>query len=670
MSSAPTPAEKHAELVRIIRDHDHRYYALDDPKVSDIEYDGLYRSLVDLEAAHPELVTPDSPTRRVGAAPRADLVSVEHVAPMISLDNTYSESELRDFIRRVTDGLSGIEPVAFCVEPKLDGASVELVYRNGRFVQGSTRGDGVFGEEITDNLRTIRGLPLVIEYAGALTLRGEVVIFRRDLEKVNERRVSQGEPPFANPRNAASGSLRMLDPREVAMRPLRLFVWQCLEGDTLGTSQAFVLDELAKFGLPMHQRHRVCTSVDDIMACLAELEQTRGALPFDIDGAVVKVDSFAQQQRLGRTAKFPRWAIAYKFAAERARTKLRDIVVQVGRTGALTPVAELEPVQLAGTVVSRASLHNQQNIEKLDVRIGDTVSIEKAGEIIPQVVGVEHALRPEGAEPYRMPAACPNCGAAVLRRGDEVAIRCPNVHCSAVVKQSILHFTRRFAMDIDHLGESIIDQLVDKGLVSDVADLYRLTKEDICSLDRMGPKSAENVVSSIAASKSRALERLVAGVGIELIGQVASRQVAQAAVTLQQLLAWSSEDAARSLGSIEGFGPKMVDSVVAFIEDPTKRRLLEKLADCGVSKAQPRASVATAGPLSGMSFCVTGVLTEPREAIHAAIIAAGGQVHDKVKKGTQYLVVGQKVGQSKLDSAKKFGVEPIDEPRLRAMIQS
>ena len=340
MSDKPA-ATRHAELVREIQYHDHRYYVLDDPQISDFEYDRLYRSLVELEAAHPELVTADSPTKRVGATPRSDLVSVTHVAPMTSLDNTYSESELKDFIRRVRENLADDEIVRYCVEPKLDGASVELVYREGRFVQGSTRGDGTTGEEITENLRTIRGLPLVIEHPGPLTLRAEVVIFRKDLVRVNERRLLEGEQPFANPRNAASGSLRMLDPREVAARPLRLFIWQCLEGSSLAPSQASVLDQLGAIGLPMHHKHKVCDDIDAIMAYLAALERSRGNLPFDIDGAVIKVDSFAQQGRLGKTAKFPRWAIAYKFAAERAQTRLLDIAVQVGRTGALTPVAVL-----------------------------------------------------------------------------------------------------------------------------------------------------------------------------------------------------------------------------------------------------------------------------------------------------------------------------------------
>ncbi len=549
MSDKPA-ATRHAELVREIQYHDHRYYVLDDPQISDFEYDRLYRSLVELEAAHPELVTADSPTKRVGATPRSDLVSVTHVAPMTSLDNTYSESELKDFIRRVRENLADDEIVRYCVEPKLDGASVELVYREGRFVQGSTRGDGTTGEEITENLRTIRGLPLVIGHPGPLTLRAEVVIFRKDLVRVNERRLLEGEQPFANPRNAASGSLRMLDPREVAARPLRLFIWQCIEGSTLAPSQASVLDQLGAIGLPMHRKHKVCDDIDEIMAYLAALERSRANLPFDIDGAVIKVDSFAQQGRLGKTAKFPRWAIAYKFAAERAQTRLLDIAVQVGRTGALTPVAVLRPVQLAGTVVSRASLHNQQNIDGLDVRIGDLVSIEKAGEIIPQVIAVDVTSRPPDAAVYRMPDLCPSCETPVVRRGEEVALRCPNPRCPAVVRQSILHFSRRFAMDIDHLGESLIDQLVDRGLVADVADLYQLDTKSLMALDRFGKKSAENLLRAIAASKEQPLERLLTGVGIELIGQVASRQLAEVAVTLENLLTWSADDAAAKLGSV------------------------------------------------------------------------------------------------------------------------
>jgi DNA ligase (NAD+) len=661
--------ERYRALLREIRDHDYRYYVLDEPVITDFEYDALYRRLVEFEKAHPDLVTDESPTRRVGALPRTGLSTVEHAAPMTSLDNTYSEAELSEFIRRVADGLPAKQAVRFCVEPKLDGASVELVYRQGRFVQGSTRGDGAVGEDITENLKTIRALPATIDYTEDLVLRAEVVIYRRDLERINVRRVEQGEQPFANPRNAAAGSLRLLDPREVAARPLRLFIWQCVKGERIAPSQAEVLDRLSTLGLPTHRRHRVCDSIEEIMRFLYELSEARKDLPFEIDGAVVKVDSFAQQVLLGKTAKFPRWAIAYKFAAERAHTKLLDITVQVGRTGALTPVAVLEPVQLAGTVVSRASLHNQQWIYGLDIRVGDTVAIEKAGEIIPQVVSVDLRTRPPGTAKFEMPDRCPVCATPVVRRGVEVALRCPNPTCPAAVKQSILHFSRRFAMDIDHLGEAIIDQLVDRGWVADVADLYDLTVERITSLERMGRKSAENVIQSIAASKSRTLDRLVTGVGIELIGQVAARQLAGTAGSLSQLLSWTSDDVAQKLGAIEGFGPKMVEAVQLHLADPTKHRVLEKLLAHDVASAAKQKPDSVQGPLSGLTFCVTGVLSRKREDVHQSIIAAGGQVHDKVKRGTHYLVAGDKVGQSKIEAAKKNGTKVITEAELEALVE-
>jgi DNA ligase (NAD+) len=664
-----TTAERHRALVREISEHDYRYYVLDEPVIDDISYDKLYRELVDLETEHPELRTSDSPSQRIGGAPRTELQSVPHVVPMISLDNTYDRGELVEFVRRVQEGLPAGTTVEFCVEPKLDGASVELVYRAGRFVQASTRGDGTFGEDITENIRTLRGLPLTPPTSLSLTLRGEVVIYRKDLVAVNERRVSQGEQPFANPRNAASGSLRLLDPKEVAKRRLRLFLWQVVEGESISETHSEALDWLAAQGLPVHRRHRVCRNITEIETVLAELQTERPNLPFDIDGAVIKVNRFAQQTQLGRTAKFPRWAVAYKFAAERAQTRLLGIVVQVGRTGTLTPVAQLEPVQLAGTVVARASLHNEQIIEQLDVRVGDLVTIEKAGEIIPQVVAVDRSMRPEDAAPFRMPGLCPNCDSKVIRREGEVALRCSNPHCSAAIKQAIVHFARRFAMDIDHLGESIVDVLVDDHLVEDVADLYDLDEKKIAQLPRMGAKSARNLISAISNSKARPLERLLTGVGIDLIGQVAARQLAEAAGTLSTLLDWTPEDGRNRLGSISGFGPKMIDSVIAFLDDPDQREVLQKLLDRGVSTAQPASKETGDGPLRGRSFCVTGVLSRKREEVHADILRAGGMVHEKVKKGTTYLVAGEKVGQAKREGALKFGVQIIGEAELNRMIE-
>jgi DNA ligase (NAD+) len=662
-------SERHAALVREIRQHDHRYYVLDDPIISDQQYDALYRELVELERSHPEWVTADSPTQRVGVEPRSELVTVEHAVPMMSLDNTYSEKDLADFIRRVRGGLPAGTETTFCLEPKLDGASVELVYRDGRFVQGSTRGDGTHGEDITANLRTVRSLPLSIAHSGSLTLRAEVVIFKQDLERVNAERAERGEPPFANPRNAAAGSLRMLDPRVVAERPLRVFVWQVVEGRTLARSHAESLERVAALGLPTHGRHRICHDVESVLAEITRIDQERRDFYYETDGAVVKVDSFEQQQLLGSTAKFPRWAIAYKFSAERATTIVRAIAVQVGRTGALTPVAQLDPVQLAGTTVSRASLHNAQVLAELDVRIGDHVTIEKAGEIIPQVVAVEYGAREGDPPPFTMPATCPACATPVERRGEEVAIRCPNPDCPAALKQAIVYFAKRHAMDIDGLGEALVDQLVDTGLVHDVADLYDLELSRLVALERMGNKSAQNALDSIAASRTRPLGRLLTGLGIEHVGPVAAEQLAQTAGSLEALLSWSREDAQSAVAAINGFGPKMVQSVLDFLFDPTTRGLLEKLGDRHVSTAQPvRPQGSAAGPLARASFCVTGVLSQPREKVHERITLGGGQVHDKVKKDTQYLVVGEKVGKSKLETAKKYGVRVISEAELEAML--
>ena len=662
------PAHRHAELVREIRAHDHRYYVLDDPLITDAEYDRLYRTLVELEAARPELVTPESPTQRVGGKPRSDLRTVEHAAPMLSLDNTYTDEDLAEFERRVLDRLpSGSRPT-YAVEPKLDGGSIEVLYRGGRLVGGSTRGDGTSGEEIFENLKTIRSLPLSIDTPEALTLRAEVVIFRRDLEAINAARVTNGEPPFANPRNAATGSLRMLDPRIVAQRRLRAIVWQVVEGESLSPTHSGALERLAELGLPTQRQLRVCQSLADVRSAIAEIEQQRSAYPYEIDGAVIKVDAFADQELLGSTAKFPRWAIAYKFSAERAMTRLRDIVVQVGRTGTLTPVAELDPVQLAGTVVSRASLHNANIVSELDVRIGDWVGIEKAGEIIPQVVHVDESARTGDERPFVMPKRCPVCDTPVEQREDQVALRCPNPVCPAVVKGAIVHYSRRFAMDVDHLGEALVDQLVDQGILRDVADLYDLEATTLEGLERMGKKSAQNVVDAITASRQRTFDRLLTGLGIEHIGQVAARQLAEAAGSLSAFLAWSPDEAEERVASIAGFGPKMVESVSAYLFAPPSRGLLEKLLQRGVSQPMPRVEATSEGPLSGASFCVTGVLSRKRADVHAAIRAAGGEVHDKVKQGTMYLIAGEKVGKSKLDAARKRGAKIIAEDELDAMI--
>ncbi len=675
MRAMTAPAKKHAALVREIEAANYRYYVLDDASITDAQFDALLRDLRALEAAHPELVTPESPTQRVGGEARTAAVKVKHEHRMFSLDNTYSADDMGEFHRRVVTGLPDGTDVRFTVEPKLDGGSLEVVFDGGRLVQASTRGDGEFGEDITVNARTLRGLPGTIPHQGKITLRGEVVLYRRDLEAMNVEREAAGLEPFANPRNAAAGSIRMLDPKEVAARPLRVIFYQLVEGPSLHAGHAESLAWLAEQGLPTHRRE-VTVPWEQVMNAIGAIDEARDGYPFETDGAVVKVDSYRAQEILGFTSKFPKWAVAYKFEAERAATRVREIVVQVGRTGALTPVANLDPVELGGTTVSRASLHNAGQIADLDVRIGDRVYIAKAGEIIPQVVAVDAAARTGGETPFVMPDKCPECGTKVEARlreedrpelGVEATVRCPNRACPAQLKAAVHYFTRRFAMDVDRLGISLIEQLVDSGLVKDVADLYRLTAAQITELERMGDKSAKNVIDSIERSRERTLDRLLCGLGIPQVGQVAAKQLAEAAGSLETLLGWSESEAREHVAAIRGFGPKMVDCVVDFLRDDTSRHLMQKLRELGVGKPQPREAVVE-GALTGSSFCVTGVLSRKREDVHADIKARGGAIHDSVKKGTTYLVAGEKTGKTKLDQAKKFGTRVVTEAELGVLL--
>lgn len=666
-------ASRHAALCKEIAAHDYRYYVLDDPSITDFAYDALLRELREIEAEHPTLVTERSPTQRVSGKPRDGLRKVERPVRMYSLDNAYATADVAAFVERCVEGLDGESPL-FAVEPKLDGASLEVVYHGGRLALATTRGDGAVGEDVTANVRTIRSLPLEIAHEGKLTLRGEVVLFKRDLAALNEVREREGLEPFANPRNAAAGSLRMLDPREVARRPLRVMFYQVVEGPELHGAHTESLAWLRTLGLPTHGRE-VRVPAERLGAELARLDSQRAEHPYETDGAVVKVDDYVQQERLGFTAKYPRWAMAYKFAAERARTRVLDIVVQVGRTGALTPVAVLEPVPLGGTIVGRASLHNADQVAQLDVRVGDDVFVEKAGEIIPQVVAVAAGPGTRG-EAFRMPIACPECGGVVVAKarddarpelGVEAALRCTNRRCRAKVKGAILHWSRRFAMDVNHLGESLVEQLVDAGLVIDVASLYDLTVAQVAALDRMGDKSARNLVEAIAASKARPFSRVLTGLGIPQIGQVAAKQMAERVVSLEALLATSDERLRASLATIHGFGEKMIDEASRFLGDDEMRALLIRLRERSVGTPEPVAEVI-AGPLSGQCVCVTGTLSKKRDVVHEAIRNAGGTVHDTVKKGTTILVAGEKVGQSKFDQAKKHGVRVIDEVTFEAML--
>ncbi len=671
-----SPKERHDGLVTELEAHNYRYYVLDDPTITDADYDAKMRALRELETEHPELVTPLSPTQRVSGEPRAGVIKVKHEQRMFSLDNSYSEADLAEFARRVKDGLPDAEVPRFVVEPKLDGASVEAIYEDGLLTLASTRGDGETGEDITHNVRTLRGVPLRITHKGKITVRGEIVIYRREFDAINVEREAAGLEPFANPRNAASGALRMLDPREADKRRLRAFFYQLVEGPKLHKSHGESLAWMADLGLPTHRR-QVVAPWDGVLPQIHAIDAARASYPFETDGAVIKVDAYRQQDMLGFTSKFPKWAIAYKFQAERAATIVSDIIVQVGRTGALTPVAVLEPVELAGTTVSRASLHNADMIAELDVRVDDRVFIQKAGEIIPQVISVDASSRKKGAPAYKMPTTCPVCGAPATRSaresdkpelGEESTTRCTNTKCPAQVKGQIFYFARRFAMDVDHLGISLVDQLVDQGIVHDVADLYTLTQERIAAMERMGDKSAKNVFDSIQTSRARTLDRLLCGLGIPQIGQVAAKQLAEAAGTLEAFLGWSEEELREHVGTIRGFGPKMVDSVALYMKDEGPRALMKKLVELGVGRAQPRAVVATTGPLVGTSFCVTGVLSRKREDVHTDLRAAGAEIHDSVKKNTTYLVAGDKTGKSKLDQAKKFGTKVLTEADMNALL--
>lgn len=667
----PKIHERHAALCRLLEEHAHRYFVLDAPSVTDAEYDSLYRELLELERAHPELVTPRSPTQRVGATPREGFAKVEHTVRMQSLDNAYSESDVREFDRRVADLLPKGKRATYVVEPKIDGASVEVVYRDGDLALASTRGDGLVGEDITSNVRTIRGVPLTIADRRIHTLRGEVLIHRKDLEAINEQREALGEEPFANPRNAAAGSLRLVDARATAERPLRILFYDLVE--EYFEWHHDLLSGLCNLGLPTHRRDEQCENIDGVLRFIDDFATERALLPYETDGVVVKVDELALRGLLGSTARFPRWATAFKYPAERVETVVRSIDAEVGRTGALTPVATLEPVLVSGTTVTHASLHNLDYIVEKDVRVGDTVIIEKAGEIIPQVVEVRRSERPKGTHPWAAPTVCPSCGTPVRREEGNAALRCPNDGCAGRLRAALFHFSRRGAMDISHLGHSLIEQLVTTGLVKDLADLFALREHraELIALDRMAEKSVDNVLASVDTARTgRTLSRLLTGLGIPLVGVVAARLIAKKYGDLAAMLDLDPAIVRSDLGDIHGIGPKIADSVADFLAAPAPRAVMKRMLALGVSTAEPREVRHSGGVLEGLSFCVTGVLSTPREKIHARIREASGEVHDRVRKGTTYLVAGDKVGKSKLDAAKKHGTHVIDEAGLDALLNA
>ncbi len=667
---------RHRELVAQVRAHDRAYYVLDAPTVSDREYDRLFAELKSLEQAHPGLVTPESPTQRVGAQPREGVVKAEHPVPMYSLDNSYDLGALEEFDRRVRERLGDGETPVYVAEPKIDGASLEVIYRDGLLAAAITRGDGVMGEDATANARTIRGLPLSIPEKREVILRGEVFIHGADLEAVNVVRRGAGEEPFANPRNAASGALRLLDPALTAARKLRISLYDLVYTES-GAPPYFathsdMLKGLQDWGLPTHGLEQRCETLAGVYRYLDDFESKRSGLPYPTDGVVLKVDALSQRQELGFTARFPRWAIAYKFAAEQATTRLLAITGDVGRTGALTPVAELQPVALAGTTVARASLHNVDYIAAKDIRVGDTVVVQKAGEIIPQVMRVVLDQRPPESVAWTVPTECPSCKAAVVREEGEAALRCPNGRCPGRLRAALFHFTRRTAMDVDHLGKVLIDQLVAAGLVQDLADVFALpSKRDaVLGLERMAEKSVDNLLASVERSRTeRTFAQLLTGLGIPLVGASAAKLIAGLYPDLPALLGQDLGELEEKLAEVHGIGAKMASSMVAFLGDPQERAMLERMIALGLtSQEDTSAGAAGEGPLVGQSFCVTGTLSQPRPVIHEKIRAAGGEVHDRVKKGTTFLVAGENTGKSKKDKAESYGTKVIDEPLFRAML--
>lgn len=664
------------DRLRKLRDeiefHNYRYYVLDDPVISDAEYDRLMNELARLEAAHPELVTPDSPTQRVGAAPAAAFAPVVHRSPMMSLANVYSVEEIRAFDARVRKALDG-EPVEYVAELKIDGLAVSLVYEEGRFVRGATRGDGTTGEDVTHNLKTIRSIPmrLRLDKPVSMDVRGEVYMVRREFQKLNEERRAAGEPLFANPRNAAAGSLRQLDPKVTAERPLDIFVYGI--GYVIGAEDAApdthfeALSFLKKAGFRTNPNTRLCRTVDEVIDYCAHWGEMRASLDYEIDGVVVKVNSLAQQERLGATARSPRWAVAYKFPARQATTVVRDIIVQVGRTGTLTPVAVLEPVELAGSTVSRATLHNEDMIRAKDIRIGDTVVVEKGGDVIPEVVKAVADRRTGAEREFRMPEKCPECGADVVRLEGESAYRCVGgMACPAQVRESILHFASRDAMDIEGMGPSLVAQLIDAGLVKTVADIYDLKLEDVAALERMGKKSAENLLSAIEKSKSHPLHRLVFALGIRHVGERSARDLAEHFGTMDRLASATFSE----LTDVRDVGPKVAESVLAFFREPRNREILRRLADAGVNMKEAEKGVSAGkSPLAGKTVVLTGALERfTRKEAEEAVLARGGRVSGSVSRKTDYVVVGRDPG-SKYEKARELGVTVLDEREFERLLE-
>ncbi len=666
--TASTAKNRIAQLTRELNEHSRLYYEENRPVIPDREFDALLRELEDLERAHPDLAQPDSPTQRVGGKPLDRFESVAHRVPMMSLANTYSKDELREFDARLRK-LAGSTPFSYVLEPKVDGLAVSLRYENGLLVQGATRGDGRTGDNITQNLKTIRSIPLRLageNLPEVLEVRGEVFMPKAAFAELNRRRDEAGEAAFANPRNAAAGTLKLLDPNAVRQRRLDAVFYAVGEvrGPSLATHSE-LLGQLAAFGLPVAGRKWPCENIDAALDALDELQAMKRDFPYEIDGGVIKVNERALYEELGYTAKSPRWAVAYKYEPERAETTLLDITVQVGRTGVLTPVAELEPVLVSGSTVSRATLHNEEEIRRKDLRIGDRVYVEKAGEVIPAVVGVNFAARPVGATEFTMPTHCPVCGSLAARREGEVALRCENLQCPAQAKRWIRHFAARGAMDIEGLGDALVEQLVDGGLIRDPTDLYALKPGQLASLERMGEKSEANVLAGIQASTRRDLWRLIFGLGIPHVGQRSAQTLEEHFADLDALIA-ASEEALQALPDV---GPVVAKSIAGYFRQPAVAELVERLRCAGVNlKARDQAAPDEEGPFAGKTFVLTGTLSQfTRDEASEEIRKRGGKTVGSVSKNTDYVLAGESAG-SKLDKARKLGIAILDEAAFTALL--
>ncbi len=661
------------ELREKIRYHNYRYYVLNEPEISDAEYDRLFRRLVELEQKYPELITPDSPTQRVGAEPQKGFRQVRHRQPMLSLDDCFSEEELREFDARTKRFLGDVDQIEYTAEPKIDGLAVELVYEKGKLTLASTRGDGYVGEDVTANIKTIMSVPLVLRQKKGglpvpdlLEVRGEVYMEKEAFKKLNKEREKKGLPLFANPRNAAAGSVRQLDPRITAKRPLDMFCYGVGEVSDLGPIKTHyeLMRQLQQWGFRVNMPYlKVCKSIEEVIEYCNYLEEIRDTLPYEIDGAVIKVNDLELQKRLGSKTRSPRWAIAYKFAPVQETTKILDIEVQVGRTGVLTPVAILEPVEIGGVVVKRATLHNQEEIEKKDIRIGDTVVVQRAGDVIPEVVMPVKSKRTGKEKKFKMPDHCPVCGTKVVKKEGEVAIRCPNKNCPAQIRAALKHFVSKGAMDIEGIGERLIDQLVEKGLVKEEPDIYYLTLKDLIKLPGIQYTAARNILNAIEKSKKTTLARFIYALGIRYVGEHTAQLLAEHFKSLERLKNASLQE----LLSIKGIGEKTAKSIKAFFEDERNLKNIERLLNAGITFEEVKPKEGS--PIAGKTFVFTGALKSmTREKAKKMVIEKGGRVASQVSRNVDYVVVGESPG-SKLIKAKQLGIKTINEEEFLRMLE-